>query len=37
MKEGDYFIIELTEPSKIDKNKEENKDENMIKKEVVPR
>ena len=27
MKEGDYFIIELTEPSKIDKNKETKKDE----------
>ena len=27
MKEGDYFIVELTEPSKINKNKKENKDE----------
>ncbi len=27
MKEGDYFIVELTEPSKMDKDKETKKDE----------
>ena len=27
MKEGDYFIVELTEPSKINKKKKTNKDE----------